>query len=99
MDINAAGSSADGISDAEISAMLDGTWRDNAAFSEPERAALEYAERMTETPPTVDEALVNRLREHFEPAAIVEIAAICAWENYRSRFNVALGVEGHGFYR
>ena len=39
-----------------------------------------------------------RLSEHFAPDVIVEMAAICAWENYRARFNAALGVEGHGFY-
>jgi alkylhydroperoxidase family enzyme len=38
------------------------------------------------------------LQEHFSPAEIVEMAAICAWENYRARLNCALGVTGHGFY-
>ena len=47
----------------------------------------------------MDESLAKRLREHFEPAVIVEMAAICAWENYRARFNVALGVKGHTFYQ
>lgn len=78
--------------------MRDGSWRDDTAFSDAQRVALEFAERATATPPTVDEALVNRLSEHFQPDVIVEMAAICAWENYRARFNVALGVEGHTFY-
>lgn len=54
---------------------------------------------MTSTPPTVDEALIGRLMEHFEQAAIVEMAAIVAWENYRARLNTAIGVEGHSFYQ
>jgi alkylhydroperoxidase family enzyme len=54
---------------------------------------------VTTTPPTVDDALFKRLREHFEPDVIVEMTAICAWENYRARFNVSLGVEGHTFYQ
>ena len=53
---------------------------------------------MTSTPPTVERELVDRLSGHFQPAQIVEMAAIIAWENYRARINVGLGVEGHGFY-
>lgn len=92
-------SSKAGISAAQISAITDGTWRDHPYFSDGERIALEYAERLTATPPTVAETLVMQLREHFEPDVIVEMAAICAWENYRARFNAALGVEGHDFYQ
>ena len=41
-----------------------------------------------------------RFRERArDGGGIVEMAAICAWENYRARVNVALGVEGHGFYQ
>jgi alkylhydroperoxidase family enzyme len=76
-----------------------GTWRESSAFSSAERVALEYAEAIVATPPTVNRALVERLGEFFEPDMIVEMAAICAWENYRARFNVALGVEGHTFYK
>ena len=53
---------------------------------------------MTSTPPTVDQALVEALSSYFEPAQIAEMAATVAWENYRARFNTALGIEGHGFY-
>jgi alkylhydroperoxidase family enzyme len=97
-DLHAAGSSEDGISDNEISTVIDGSWRENPAFSDAERLALDYAERITATPPTVEETLVRQLQEHFSPAEIVEMAAICAWENYRARLNCALGVTGHGFY-
>ncbi|RIK40541.1 MAG: hypothetical protein DCC58_13715 [Chloroflexi bacterium] len=54
---------------------------------------------MTATPPTVDAALVERLTAWLRPAQVVELAAIIAWENYRARFNCALGVEGHTFYQ
>jgi alkylhydroperoxidase family enzyme len=76
-----------------------GVWRDLPHIAAREAAALEYAERATETPPTVDAALVEQLGEWFAPADIVEMAAIVAWENYRARFNCALGVEGHQFYQ
>ena len=79
--------------------MKAGRWRDLPGISEAEQAALEYAERTTATPPTVDAALVARLGAWFGPPEIVEMAALVAWENYRARFNCALGVEGYQFYR
>lgn len=96
--MHAAGSSKIGIDHDVIAAVADGSWRELDSLDESERLALEYAERMTSTPPTVDRALVEALSAHFEPAQIVEIAAIVAWENYRSRLNVGLGVKAHGFY-
>uniref|UniRef100_A0A7C2W9R9 Carboxymuconolactone decarboxylase family protein n=2 Tax=Thermorudis TaxID=1649508 RepID=A0A7C2W9R9_9BACT len=61
--------------------------------------ALELAERVTATPTAVNDELFERLRRHFTEAQIVELAAICAWENYRARFNRVLDIEPHGFYQ
>lgn len=80
-------------------AVRDGHWRELEALSDVERVAVELAERATETPPVIDDELFERLRRHFTEAQIVELAAICAWENYRARFNRVLGIEPHGFYR
>lgn len=74
-----------------------GQWRDNAVFSEPERVALEYAERITHTGLNVDDALFGRLKAHFSEPQIVELTAAIAFENFRSKFNPALGVEAQGF--
>lgn len=74
-----------------------GQWRESAAFSEPERAALEYAERMTHTGQKVDDALFARLKAHFSEPQLVELTAAIAFENFRSKFNPALGVEAQGF--
>ena len=74
-----------------------GAWRESGAFSEPERAALEYAERMTHTGEKVDETLFGRLKGYFSEAQIVELTAAIALENFRSKFNPALGVESQGF--
>ena len=72
-------------------------WRKSSAFSAPERTALEYAERMTYTGQKVDDALFARVKEHFSEAQIVELTAAIALENFRSKFNPALGVESQGF--
>ena len=73
------------------------TWRDSKLFSPAERVALEYAERVTHTDQTVDDELVGRLKQHYTEAQIVELTAAIALENFRSKFNPSLGVEGQGF--
>jgi len=73
------------------------TWRESRLFSDMERAALEYAERMTITGEKVTDELWARLRSHFSEAQMVELTAAVALENFRSKFNVPLGVETQGF--
>ncbi len=73
------------------------TWRDSTLFSDAERVALEYAERMTITGQNVDDALFARLKQHYSEAQIVELSAAIALENFRSKFNPALGIEAQGF--
>ena len=72
-------------------------WRDSRLFSEAERLALEYAERITYTDRKVDDALVDDLKKHYSEAQIVELTAAIAMENFRSKFNPALGIEAQGF--
>ena len=72
-------------------------WRESKLFSEPERLALEYAERITYTDQKVDDALFARLQQHFTEAQLVELTAAVALENFRSKFNPTLGVEAQGF--
>jgi alkylhydroperoxidase family enzyme len=81
--------------EAKMRAVAD--WRSSALYSDAERAALEYAERMTITGQRVDDALFARLRDLFSEAQIVELTAAVALENFRSKFNVPLQVEAQGF--
>lgn len=74
-----------------------GDWRRSDAFSDVERLALEYAERITYTDQKVDAALFDRLKEHFSEPQIVELTAAIALENFRSKFNPSLGIEAQGF--
>jgi alkylhydroperoxidase family enzyme len=66
-------------------------------FEESEKTALEYAEAITFTDRKVTEELFERVRAHFSEAQIVELTAAVALENFRSKFNVALGIEAQGF--
>jgi len=72
-------------------------WRGSALFTDAERAALEYAERMTITGQSVDDALFARLRQHYSEAQIVALTAAVAFENFRSKFNPPLGIAAQGF--
>jgi alkylhydroperoxidase family enzyme len=83
--------------DGEAKAVAVTTWRDSNLFSEAERLALEYAERVTFTDQQVDDALFARLKQHYTEAQIVELTAAVALENFRSKFNPTLGVEAQGF--
>jgi alkylhydroperoxidase family enzyme len=73
------------------------SWRDSKLFSPMERAALEYAERITTTGQKVDDTLFAELKKHFTEAQIVELTAAIAMENFRSKFNPPLGIEAQGF--
>ena len=66
-------------------------------FSERERVALSYAEVMTVTGQKVTDELFARMRQHFSEPEIVELTAAVALENFRSKFNTALGIEAQGF--
>ncbi len=72
-------------------------FEDSALFSEREKAALRYAEAATRSDRRVDGALIARLHPHFDDQAIVELAALIAYQNMSSKFNAALGVPAHGF--
>jgi alkylhydroperoxidase family enzyme len=52
---------------------------------------------MTITGQRVSEELFARLGSHFDEAQIVELTAAVALENFRSKFNVPLGIESQGF--
>lgn len=72
-------------------------WREAEVFTDVERAVMAYAEAMTATPPTVDDAMVASLRERLGTEAVVELTLMVAIENERSRFNAAMGLASQGF--
>ena len=72
-------------------------WRESDVFTPLERDVLEYAEAMTNTPPTVTAELSARLLEQLGPAALVELTACIAFTNLSTRSNTALGITSQGF--
>jgi AhpD family alkylhydroperoxidase len=88
-------------STAQLEALLEagGGWRDSALFDARARAALDYAEAMTEAGRGVTDAHVAALRPHFDDDAIVELTGLVAFQNLSARFNAALDVPAQGFCR
>jgi alkylhydroperoxidase family enzyme len=84
-----------GASEAKIAEVP--TARTSKLFDEREKVAMEYAEAMTFSDRKVGEDLFARVRAHFSDGQIVELTAAVALENFRSKFNVALGIEAQGF--
>jgi alkylhydroperoxidase family enzyme len=72
-------------------------WRESEVFTPLERDVMEYAEAMTNTPPTVTDELYASLLDRLGPAAMVELTAYIAYANLAARANVANGVSSQGF--
>ena len=88
---------ASGVGDEQLRELH--RWPESDAFTPLEKLALEYAEAMTATPAAATDQIVARLREHLDEVQLVELTASIAMENYRSRFNDAMGMAPQGFSR
>src|SRR5262245_20229509 len=95
IDIISALSKAKGVPDAQRLDLI--RYQESDAYSPLEKKVIEYAELLSTTPVEVPDALHEELRKHFSPAQLVELTSAIAWENYRARFNHALGMESEGF--
>lgn len=74
-----------------------GDYKKNPLFSARERLALELAERMTYTSKRVTDKFFQRLKKHFTDEELVELAAVIALENFRSKFNPVFAIEANNF--
>ena len=95
IDINSATCLKRGVSEEKLAALPQ--FAESALFDEREKAALHYAEAMTDSNRHSDPALTARLRRHFSDDAIIELTALIAYQNMSSKFNAALGVPAQGF--
>ncbi len=57
---------------------------------------MELAERMTHTRKRVTDRFFRRLQKEFTDEELVELSAIVAYENFRSKFNPVFGIEANG---
>ena len=72
-------------------------WRESDVFTPLEREVFQYAEAISDTPPTVTDEMVARLHQELGSAAVVELTSVIGFANLTTRGNVALGIEAEGF--
>lgn len=72
-------------------------FEESALFSGREKAALAYAQAVTDPARPVDPPVFERLRAHFGEQEILELTALAAFQNMTSKFNAALSVPPQGF--
>jgi alkylhydroperoxidase family enzyme len=89
--------SRNGVTTEKIEALND--YAKSPLFSDAEKAALEYADAITDTAQDVDDELFARLRGHYDDDTIAELTMIIAWENASSRFNRAFRIPSQGFWK
>ncbi len=82
----------DGASPEEINVTLGCDFR-NSGLDVATKAALGYAEKITNQPYAITDREVERLKEHFNDRQIFEIAAVASFANEMTRMAAALGLQ------
>ena len=72
-------------------------WRQSAVFTPLERRVMEYAEAMSQTPPTVTDEMSATLLQELGAPALVELSARVGLLNATARGNIALGITSQEF--
>ncbi len=72
---------------------LDNIWeyRTHPAFSEAERAALDFSLAASQVPNGVDENIQKRLHQHWNEGEIVEMLGVISLFGYLNRWNDSMG--------
>lgn len=68
-------------------------FRTHGAFSDSERAALEFAFASSTVPNSVDDSIADNLRLHWNDGEIVEMLGVVALFGYLNRWNDSMGTE------
>jgi uncharacterized peroxidase-related enzyme len=68
-------------------------FRTHSSFTEPERAALEFAFVSSTIPNAVDDAIADKLRSYWNDGEIVEILGVIALFGFLNRWNDSMGTE------
>ena len=68
-------------------------YKTHAAFSEAERAALDFAFAASVIPNAVNDEIANALRKHWDEGEIVEILGVIALFGFLNRWNDSMGTQ------
>jgi len=95
MDIGSAVGRENGITEAQLLDLP--SFETSPEFDAVDKLVLRLAVGLTRTPVEVSDALFDDLKTRFSEAALVELFASIAWENFRARFNRGFAVSPQGF--
>ena len=95
MDIRHAVGVKTGVSPEKLAGIL--TYRESPHYSERERAALDFCERITRDDQEMSDACLIQLRAHFTEAEIVELTFIVGYQTFASKFAKAFRLAPQGF--
>lgn len=84
-----------GVTDEQLQELS--RYRESSAFSPVEKLVLDLAVAMTSTPPDVNDALFNELRNRFTSAQLVELVTEIGLANLRGRFNTTFRCRVAGY--
>jgi AhpD family alkylhydroperoxidase len=95
IDLNSFASLERGTTREKLDSLL--AFEQSPLFSGQEKAALCYATAVTHSGCRIDATIISHLHQYFDDQAIIELAALIAYQNMSSKFNAALGIPAHGF--
>jgi 4-carboxymuconolactone decarboxylase len=95
LDFGSAISPEMGVDDNDLRALP--AYEVNGHFDELEKLVLDYATAMSRSPVEVSDELFAALKARLDDRQLVELTNIIALENYRARFNWAVGLGPQGF--
>jgi len=95
MDIRHAVGVRVGIPSAKLTALS--SWETSPAFSDRERAALEFATAVVRDDLDVTDACFERLRQHFSEPEVLELTFIVGYQTFASKLAKAFKLAPQGF--
>jgi len=95
MDIRHAVGVKAGIPAEKLAALA--SYQGSPYFTEREKVALEFSERIRRDELEVSDAFLSRLREHFAEPQIVELTFIIGYQTFASKFAKAFQLAPQGF--
>jgi AhpD family alkylhydroperoxidase len=84
-----------GLTDEQLLSLHDA--HASGLFDDDQLLVIDLATGMTSVPGQVDDELMERVQARFGVKGTMELVQLIAWENARSRMNVALGFGSAGF--
>jgi AhpD family alkylhydroperoxidase len=84
-----------GLTDEQLLSLGDA--RDSGLFDADQLMVVGQAARLPSPPRPGDDGLMERVKQRFGVKGTMELVQLIAWENHRSRQNIALGIGAEGF--